>query len=259
MDKDEAVRKTLEYGQQYGVVYDSEELEKRLISDQSYRLKNESPDRKVTPKSKFTMAKLKSASDFANKMARIFPDILLVAVTGSVAALYCKENDDIDLMIVTRRNRLWINRLLLRIYVSLNNIPHRKFGLKENKDDLCFNLWMEDGELKLPLKKQNLKNAMDTILMVPIIDKEDTYKNFLAENKWVEKFVKNGYSQLLGEFKARRQKKSRYFDPISILNWLVFWPQWWYMRGKISSEVVGLRSAFFHPSDRIRYARKDNR
>jgi predicted nucleotidyltransferase len=261
---DREIIKTREYGSQFGVVYSSNELKKRLISSQKYsdeillkKLKSYKSV-KITSKSIFTKSKLEKVENFINQLAKFFPDILMVTVTGSVAAGYCRENDDIDLMIITRQNRLWINRLLLRLYVSLHKIPHRKFGLRENKDDLCFNLWIEEGEMKLPKNKQTLRNAMDTILMVPILNKESTYEKFLAENDWVGKFVRNRYEELLGDFKWDRSKTRTGFDLISIINWLVFWPQWWYMKGKISSEVVGLRTAFFHPSDRIRYASEDN-
>lgn len=261
---DREINKTREYGSQFGVVYSPEELIKRLISSRFYR-NEDIKERlskdigKFTKKSKFTESKLEKVSLYAKKLAEVFPDILLITVTGSVAAGYCKQNDDIDLMIVTKSNRLWINRLMLRLYVFSNKIPHRKFGLKENKDDLCFNLWIEEGEMKLPKNKQTLRNAMDTILMVPILNKDKTYENFLAENDWIDKYVANGYKQILGDFIKQEKISGPKFDPMSIINWLVFWPQWWYMKRKISSEIVGLRSAFFHPSDRIRYANEDNR
>ncbi|MBI2464541.1 hypothetical protein HYV64_00195 [Candidatus Shapirobacteria bacterium] len=262
---DKEIKKTREYGSQFGVVYSPEELTKRLISSHCYSSedikKRLSKDiEKFTKKSEFTESKLEKVSLFAKKLAVVFPDILLITVTGSVAAGYCRQNDDIDLMIVTKSNRLWINRLVLRLYVFFNKIPHRKFGLSENKDDLCFNLWIEEGEMKLPKNKQTLRNAMDTILMVPILNKNKTYENFLAENDWVGKHVANGYGSKMSKVKSKKLKvKTTDNRILDLINWLVFWPQWWYMKRKISSEIVGLRSAFFHPSDRIRYADEDNR
>ena len=44
---------------------------------------------------------------------------------------------------------------------------------------------------------------------------------------------------------------------LKIINWLVFWPQYWYMKDKIGNGLVDLKRAFFHPSDRIRYVDKD--
>lgn len=260
---DKEIKKTREYGRQFGVVYSNKEVIKRLISGQIYskkllEKKLELKKEKATLKSKFTEPKLVVVRKYSEVLLRKFPDIQLIAVTGSVAAGYCKQDDDIDLMIVTKNNRLWINRLLLRMYVALNRIPHRKFGLKENKDDLCFNLWIEEGVMRLPRSKQTLRNAMDTILMVPVLNKNKTYERFLFENDWVGKHVANGYQELMGNFKNNEVNKNSPMDLLGIINWLVFWPQWWYMKGKISTEVVGLRLAFFHPNDRIRYAREDN-
>lgn len=245
--------------------YTRQDVKERLISKVVYTdkeiddcLKKIIELKDVKNENKIIDKKIKNAEQFVKLIKPVFPDITMVAITGSVAAGYPKPEDDIDLMIVTRSNRLWINRLMLRLYVSLHKIPHRKFGLKENKDDLCFNLWIEESEMRLPKSKQTLRNAMDTILMVPILNKDKTYENFLAENDWVSKFVANGYRGILGNFKIGKRSSRSKFDPLSIINWLVFWPQWWYMKRKISSEVVGLRSAFFHPSDRIRYVSEDN-
>lgn len=261
---DKEIQKTIEYGRQFGVIYDAKEIGRRLISNQTRSVDQVEKHiqrqglLKVTTKlSPYFARKLEIATSFAKNIEKYFPDILMVAVTGSVAAGYCKKTDDIDLMIITKSNRLWLNRLLLRVFVLLNKIPHRKFGQKEMENDLCFNLWMEEDEMTLPTGKRCLRNAMDTILMIPTMDKGNTYEKFLLENAWVKKYVASGYSRQLGDTNLSRVKLARRLDIMSLINWLVFWPQWWYMKGRISTEVVSLKRAFFHPSDRIRYVGKD--
>lgn len=34
---------------------------------------------------------------------------------------------------------------------------------------------------------------------------------------------------------------------LKIINWLVFWPQYWYMKPKIGDGWVNIKMAFFHP------------
>ncbi len=66
--------------------------------------------------------KLNSAGSFANLLARVIPFIRTVAVTGSVAYGSATKWDDIDLFIVTKRNRLWISALLTLVLVRLNKL-----------------------------------------------------------------------------------------------------------------------------------------
>lgn len=32
-----------------------------------------------------------------------------------------------------------------------------------------------------------------------------------------------------------------------LVNWLLFWPQYWYMKNKIGNGLVDIKRAFFHP------------
>jgi hypothetical protein len=65
-------------------------------------------------------------------------------------------------------------------------------------------------------------------------------------NDWVKKWVATGYSlkPTLPSLKKGGLKNVFFLD--RIINWLVFWPQFWYMKRKIKGEKVGLHEAFFH-------------
>ena len=254
MKLEQIIKKTLEYGQKFGGQLTKKQLFERLIGDQIYKKEEvykfieqtlrpagTSLDREV-----FLEEKLKKAKELAKLIEKQFKDILMIGITGSVAAGYPKKNDDIDIMIITKINKLWINRFKLRFFIFFNKIPHRKYGQKENKDEFCFNLWMDEEALKLPKSRKNLRNAMDLILMKPIINRNKTYEKFIMANIWAKKWVATGYSGLINRSSIidRRENKNNYLD--KVVNWLVFCPQFWYMKKRIKKENVGLHEAFFH-------------
>ena len=186
------------------------------------------------------------AKDLVKNHLSKFGDILMVGITGSVAAENARKNEDIDILIICKRDTLWWTRLKLRLYIKLKNIPHRKYGQKENANDFCFNLWIDESNLIVPKLKQNQKNAMDLILMKKIWSKNNIYEKFIKENKWAEKYVANGYNQLRiknYELRINRDKNSIISKG---LNYLAFMGQIAYIRLKGPVKFINLRQAFFH-------------
>lgn len=183
----------------------------------------------------------------ADKIGKIFDEIIFIGVTGSVAAGHPENNSDIDLMIICKKNSLWRCRLKLRWYIWKNDIPHRKYGQKEKKDDFCFNLWLDESELEIPKGKQNLKNAVDLILMMPLLNKEQTYERFVMKNKWAKKYVRNGY-EIISKGTANNTGKAdkRYSAVSSIFNYLAYYPQLIWIRSKSRNPWISCHKAFFH-------------
>jgi hypothetical protein len=249
-----AIERTIDYGEKYGVKYTTEDVFFRLIGNKSYALDKIPKIIKPTTK-KYYKEKLKKAKELALKLTKKFRSVEMAGITGSVAAEYPKKDDDIDLMVITKKDSLWITRLGIRGWIWIKQIPHRKYNQKQNGNEFCFNLWLEEDSLKLPKNKQNLKNAMDLILMKPIVNKNKTYERFILENKWAEKYVKNGYSQIISNPPARRagfkflmsNKKEKINILKKIINWVAFKLQYFYMRRKFKGERVDLKRAFFHP------------
>ena len=248
---DRAIEITREYGRKFGVEYGRQEIKERLISGKVFSEKEIELRLKKLRVNSYELTnkeKVKQAEELAELIAKYFKDILLIGVTGSVAAGYPKKENDIDLMIVTKKNRLWLTRFLMRMFIFVKHIPHRKFGRKENENDFCFNLWMEEDKLIIPKDRRNLRNAMDLILLRPILNINLTYENFVGKNDWVKKYVANGYKRIRVHRRLvvmTEMDKSRL---ARLLNWLVFWPQWWYMKRKIGGELVDQKRAFFHPN-----------
>ena len=250
-----AILKTIRYGGQFGADYGYEEIRERLISARKY------PDEEINSKlremntvninsmnSDLVTEKISKAENLGKLLAERFPNILMVGVTGSVAAGTPKENEDIDLMMIVKKDSLWITRLTVMIWIWVNRIPHRKYRLKQKKDDFCFNLWLEEESLKLPNSRKNLKNAMDLILMKPVVSKDNIYERFVRKNEWVKKYVANGYNKIINNFRKNNiNKKPSSSQFGKIINLLMFWLQYVYMKNKFNGETVDQKRAFFHP------------
>jgi hypothetical protein len=253
----EAIKKTIEYGQKFGVEYGYKEIEERLISNNVYskeivkaklqELKFEDIKEK---NNNLFKDKVKKATTLGQTLAKNFRSISMIGITGSIAAGNPKENEDIDLMIITSNDSLWTTRLEINVWVWTNKVPHRRRGQKQKKDEFCFNLWLEGGSLTLPKDRQNLKNAMDLILMKPVVNKNDTYERFIENNSWVKKYVATGYNKKnlspSGIYGFTKKGKA-HFSIGGVINMLAFWMQYLYMKGKLTDETVDLKRAFFHP------------
>jgi len=244
-----AIQKTIDYSANFGGKLSLKQLHFRLLSDKIYtreQIKNYQLRIKNYQVNTENLKKIKLARELVKKHLIKFKDILMVGITGSVAAENAKIEEDIDIFIVCKRDTLWWTRLKLRFYIKFNNIPHRKYRFKEQPNDFCFNLWMDESNLTVPKLKQNEKNAVDLILIKPIFDKNKTYEKLIEGNGWVKKYVANGYSQLkitnyelrIGENKTGIIERS--------LNYVAFVGQLLYIRLKGPVKFINLRQAFFH-------------
>lgn len=252
MKLDLAVRRTIEYAGKFRSHINKKEIGERLISKDTFSSEEmaafiEKMNWK-DKKNKWYENKMQKAVGLSKEIDKNFKDILFLGVSGSVASGHPKKDDDIDIFIITKLNKLWKMRLILRWWIFKNKIPHRKYSQAEKKDEFCFNLWLDESELEIRKDKQNLKNGIDLILLRPLINKNQTYQKLLKENSWVKKYSFMGYERLIKKFKVKeinglKKDESKYE---LITNYLYFLPQYWYMKNKIESEKISLHQAFFH-------------
>lgn len=181
--------------------------------------------------------------------ARRVPFIKGVAVTGSLAVNNTMKDDDIDFMIVTASNRLWLSRLLVILYATLKS-KRRSFA-KEEKNSWCFNLWVEESELQLPLSARSVYEAYEVVQAVWVLSKGSVSSMFRSVNRWTQKFI---YLSGLGTSEYVYPRFSFFELPLlsvilDFCNMVVFWLQYIYMRPHMTREKVNKKHAFFHPRD----------
>jgi hypothetical protein len=112
----------------------------------------------------------------------IFPFIRMVAMTGSLAVLNLSKDADMDYMLVTGTDRLWIARA---IAVTFGRFM-RLFG-----DRICVNLLVTESALEW--QPQDLYSAREMSQMIPISG-VDVYEQLREANPWIETYLPNAKS-----------------------------------------------------------------
>ena len=121
---------------------------------------------------------------------RLIPWIKMVAVTGNLAMDNAEQDDDIDLLIITAKKRLWLTRLLTNFLVEIV-ANRRRPGDQKVKDKICLNMFLDENHLKLPVKEQNLFTAHEVCQLKPLWTKNQLYQKFIQESLWCQNFLPN--------------------------------------------------------------------
>ncbi|MDD5415481.1 MAG: hypothetical protein PHE48_00570 [Candidatus Daviesbacteria bacterium] len=135
---------------------------------------------------------------------KLIPWIKLVGVSGALAVGNAGKSDDIDLLIITSKNRLWISRLLALGLLSLIG-RRRKVGEKGRKiaGKLCINILLEEDRLEQQSK--DIFVAHEVLQMKVLWQRDGVYSKYLEDNEWAFKFLPNW----IGVMVARRGAKKR--------------------------------------------------
>ncbi len=123
------------------------------------------------------------------------PLVRFVGVTGKSAMRGLRENDDLDLCVVTKANRLWTTRFFVVILAKILGI-HGMIGV-------CLNLFFDEGNLLIAKRKQNSYIAHELLQMKPIIDKDAIYERFVHTNGWIYRYFPNAVHATLTLTKIR--------------------------------------------------------
>ncbi len=249
---DKAVSKTQGYAKKYGQDLSDKQLFLRLISKNSHQFTEIKGRGSIKVAENDWENKFRKAKLFSEKYLKKMKGILMVGVTGSVAAEFAAKEEDIDFLIVTKNNELWWWRLYLRFFIWWHKIPHRKFGKKENANEFCFNLWLDENNLKIPASKRNLKNAVDLVMMKVIWEKDNIYYKFLKDNQWVKNYLATGYEERI-KISRKIDKKisgNKINNLMKVINKILFKGQCLYMKvvnkRKLNKNSIDVGRAFFH-------------
>lgn len=124
---------------------------------------------------------------------KIIPWIKLVGISGGLAMENAQKSDDIDLFIVTSKNRLWTVRLLVLGLLSVIG-QRRKVGEKGRKiaGKICLNTLLEED--RLGQGKGDIYLAHEVLQMKVLWQKDGIYSRYLEDNNWVFRFLPNWIS-----------------------------------------------------------------
>lgn len=191
------------------------------------------------------------------KILSFIPSIQLIGISGSLALLHADKQDDSDLFFITRKNTMWITRLLVYFFLQ---IMGRKRKRNNNAHALCANMFLDESDLQTIKEKQSLYTAHEVLQVVPIINKNNTYEKFLLANKWIQKFFPN----VLFPKKKKEKNEFSFWFLLYPIEYLLRIAQLSYMKNKKTREIVTPTQIAFHPIDYERiimkaYGRKSKR
>ena len=190
--------------------------------------------------------KIEKAKKIINLIS-IIPSIHLVGITGSLALLNSEKKEDIDIFLISSRGAVWITRFLAVIILKLSG-NYRSRTERNVEDKICLNMIIGEDCLNINNKRQDLYTAHEIIQLLPIFERNNTYKQFLNNNLWIKRFMPNCMNK--ENIKINRKKEIKWL--VSMLK--VFEPfirklQFSSMEKYITRETVLDNFLAFHPID----------
>lgn len=196
------------------------------------------------------------------KYFRLIPTLLLVGVTGGLAVNNAREEDDIDVFFITRKNTLWFTRSMVTLVAEWLGVRRRP-GETQVSDKICLNMFMAEDALGLPRTEQDLFAAHEVLQMVPLWERESgMYHAFLTANRWVKYFLPNAWREAVNKKQKTANRKSG--SALFTLCWLLIaalesiarFIQLRYMHNRRTNEVIRSGVIRFHPRDARHWVRE---
>jgi hypothetical protein len=186
------------------------------------------------------------------KYLKLFNWVKFIAVSGSVASGFAKEEDDIDIFVIVKNDRIWIYRGI----VLFRNIFHKKIRVGDSdinvKDKLCLNFITEE---RFQNVEPDIFNLNEILSLIPIYN-EDYLKIFIHQNNWLfsEFNVSKDVTKGLNKSDLRDLYRRNIF--LSAVNFLFFLPQIVYMK-LLKHDPDYKRILDNYKNGRIEFFRKD--
>jgi len=134
----------------------------------------------------------------AGRLLKLASSIKLIAVCNNLAFSNASEESDIDLFIVSAKNKVWQARfwslLLLTLFRKRVILPERI------QDRIDLNFFVDEEKMNLrALSIDSQENNPDFYLiywiacLVPIYYQADCWRNFIKNNSWIKNYLPNWY------------------------------------------------------------------
>lgn len=111
----------------------------------------------------------------------VFKWVKFVGISGSVAAGFAKEDEDIDVFIVVRDGCLWLYRGILTLRGLFNGLFRREGHGDDVRDKFCLNFIVEERGLEFV---SDVFNFHELMFLVPVFNEK--YLNYIfSRNGWL--------------------------------------------------------------------------
>ncbi|MGH2575664.1 MAG: nucleotidyltransferase domain-containing protein [Ignavibacteria bacterium] len=109
-----------------------------------------------------------------------FPFVRAVLVTGSLSKNNSDKKSDLDFMVITKKNRLWIPRTLLMLF--------KKIFLLNSYKYFCINYFISEESLEI--EEKNIFTAAE-IAHIKATFNSGLMEKFIRSNEWIKDFFPN--------------------------------------------------------------------
>lgn len=137
-----------------------------------------------------TDKKIKKTIRFG-KLLKFIPGIKMIAVSNQIGSHNMRESSDIDLFIITEKDRIWMTRFFC---VFITKILGLRPTPKNQKDKICLSFFISEEDLDLE-KYKFINNDVYFHYwlagLVPIYDVYGLYRVLIEKNDWLIKFLPN--------------------------------------------------------------------
>lgn len=160
----------------------------RLLEKQNTSFKKESPIwyKQQIQKNKISTEKIKKAKRWA-KRSKWMPYLRGLFLTGTLAMKRGSSNSDWDVLVVLKKDRIWLGRLMLTTWFHL--VGKRRYKQKiENR--FCLNQFVVDK--KLEFKEQNEFLSNELLTTEELMGNSKLKNKIIQKNKnWIKTFKPN--------------------------------------------------------------------
>lgn len=136
-----------------------------------------------------TQEKIKKHLKYIKLISRI-PTVQSIFICNTLSYVNAQANSDIDLFIITKKNKIWSTRLTAALLMKILN---KRPTQTDQKDKICLSFFITEDNLNL----EQLTIADDVYFyywisqLLPIYDLNNLHKQFSQENSWLKKHLPN--------------------------------------------------------------------
>jgi predicted nucleotidyltransferase len=124
-----------------------------------------------------------------------FPYVRGIAISGSLSKNYADDHSDIDLFIITAKNRLWIARTIMHAFKKLTFLVNKQ-------DYFCMNYYIDEWQPEIVEK--SIYTAIEIGTLIPL-QGDVIFEKFYTANAWIRNFIPNKNMRIAS---AKRVKTS---------------------------------------------------
>lgn len=137
---------------------------------------------------KICAQKIKKTRRYIN-LIKYLPFVRAIFLSGSVAMGYASQKSDLDVLIVSEYDKIWLVRAMVVIVTFFFGVKRRSDEADDYKDKVCLNHFVTTESLEIPF--QSIYTAQLYARLLPLYDEGDYFQKFFVKNKWLKNYLVN--------------------------------------------------------------------